>query len=163
MNIYDNTTPYFYVIEDIRNGKKYAGSRWKKGCHPDELLREKNGYYTSSKEVNKIIKEHGLGTFRIVKIEKQKTKDDVYKKETDYLSENDAANNKKYYNKHNNDYSFLKFKGDRYIVKEIKRYSKYYNFKLKMFNLVGGWWQKPDEELEYKLEMIILAFGKIPS
>ena len=64
--------PYFYVIEHVKTGKKYAGCRWSQkatkfsanGCHPAELLN-KNGYLTSSKIVNSIIEEEGLEAFRI--------------------------------------------------------------------------------------------------
>lgn len=161
MNIYYDTTPYFYVIEDVRNGKKYAGSRWRKGCHPSELLREKDGYYTSSKEVNKIIKEHGLLVFRIVKIKECQNKDAVYTYETDYLIEKDAASSNRYYNKHNNDYSMLQYKGNRKVVNDINKYKDHFNLKLVKFGLKGGWWQKTDEDLLYVLERIILAFGEI--
>lgn len=161
MNIYYDTTPYFYVIEDIRNGKRYAGSRWRKGCHPSELLRDKDGYYTSSKEVNKIIQEHGLHTFKIIKIQECATKQQVYTTETKYLKEIDAASDVGYYNKHNNDHSMLEFKGDRKVVKDITKYKDYFNIKLIKFGLKGGWWQKSEEELEYVLERIILALGEI--
>lgn len=73
------TTPYTYQIAfepfgpDFE-GVHYVGSRSRKGCHPDELLKP-YGYHTSSKIVKKLIKEYGLGCFRIVNV---KTHEDIW-------------------------------------------------------------------------------------
>jgi hypothetical protein len=63
MSIYQ---PYFYIIQDTRNGMYYAGARWAINCDPIELLKEE-GYKTSSKIVKSIIEEFGLETFVIRK------------------------------------------------------------------------------------------------
>lgn len=34
------TKPYFYIIQHIQSGMRYAGARWAVGCHPDEFLKE---------------------------------------------------------------------------------------------------------------------------
>jgi hypothetical protein len=56
--------PYTYLIGWTTINKWYYGSRtarnykclYKSGCHPDDLF---NTYFTSSKEVSNLIKEHG--------------------------------------------------------------------------------------------------------
>jgi len=98
MSIY---TPYFYVIQDSRNGTYYAGARWRKECNPSELL-QKNGYLTSSKKVKDIITESGEGIFIIRKIKTFTTADEAYDYETRFLEKVDAKNNEKFYNGHNN-------------------------------------------------------------
>jgi len=98
MSIY---MPYFYIIQDIRNGIYYAGSRWKQGCHPSELLRE-DGYPTSSETINNIIKQDGIDSFIIRKIKTFITPLEAYNYETKFLIKVDAANNPSFYNKHNN-------------------------------------------------------------
>lgn len=99
MSIY---TPYFYIIQDIRNGMYYAGAKWGKNSDPQRLLM-KNGYQTSSKTVKKIIKENGLDVFIIRKIRFFKNKEDTQLYETRFLRKIDARNHKKFYNIHNNE------------------------------------------------------------
>jgi hypothetical protein len=99
MTIYQ---PYFYIIQDTRNGMYYAGSKWAQGCHPDHLLKE-SGYTTSSETINKIIHENGLDTFVIRKIKTFETGDKAYDYETRFLVKVDAKRNSRFYNAHNND------------------------------------------------------------
>jgi hypothetical protein len=94
-------TPYFYIIEHVASGKRYAGCRYGKGCHPDELLQP-NGYHTSSYYVNLIIKEEGLTTFKIIEIKTQDEIGNVCDYETEFLVENDCAKSDKWFNLHNN-------------------------------------------------------------
>jgi hypothetical protein len=97
MSIY---TPYFYIIQDTRNGMYYAGSRWKQGCNPNELLKP-DGYTTSSNRVNKIIYEHGPDIFIVRKIKLFSTNTEAEMYERRFLSKVDAANNELFLNGHN--------------------------------------------------------------
>lgn len=49
-------TPYTYVLEWTKLGKRYIGARWAAGCHPSDLW---NSYFTSSEYVAEFVKEHG--------------------------------------------------------------------------------------------------------
>lgn len=59
--------PYFYIIEHIKSGKRYAGAKWAKNSNPDTFLKE-NGYKTSSKIIKNIIQNEGITAFSIVDI-----------------------------------------------------------------------------------------------
>lgn len=61
---YQDRTPYFYIIKHKPSGMLYAGSRWKKNCHPDELLKP-DGYLTSSRIIKEIIKDEGIDSFEV--------------------------------------------------------------------------------------------------
>jgi hypothetical protein len=92
------TTPYFYIIKHKPTGKKYAGSRWAKGCHPDEFMKN-TGYCTSSPIVKDLIKLNGLDAFEVLTIELM---DDPYTYETVFLQETDCAKSDEWLNTHNN-------------------------------------------------------------
>jgi hypothetical protein len=49
-------TPYTYILEWTKLGKRYIGARWGKGCHPGDLF---TGYFTSSKYVHDFVATHG--------------------------------------------------------------------------------------------------------
>lgn len=118
MDIYQ---PYFYVIQDKRNGMYYAGAKWAQGCHPDKLLKE-DGYTTSSKIVNKIIEENGLDTFVIRKIIIFQTGDEAYKHETRFLRKIKARDNPKFYNGHENDGILPSFGTSKYKNFMMEKY-----------------------------------------
>lgn len=99
MSIYQ---PYFYIIQDSRNGIYYAGSKWAKNSNPKTLLKL-NSYTTSSKTINSIIEKFGIETFIIRKIKLFKTDSEAYNYETKFLQKVNARNNDKFYNGHNND------------------------------------------------------------
>jgi hypothetical protein len=94
--------PYFYIIQDVRNGMYYAGAKWGKNSNPKTFLKE-NGYKTSSKVINKIIQENGIQSFVIVKIKVFDTPENAQDYETKFLMKVDARNNNRFYNTHNND------------------------------------------------------------
>lgn len=91
--------PYFYIIEHVSSGKKYAGIRTAKKCHPDELLKE-NGYLTSSSTVKSLIKNEGFSAFKI--IETKTDVEDLLEYETKFLIENDCAKSLEWFNGHDN-------------------------------------------------------------
>jgi hypothetical protein len=102
MSIYLDRTLYFYVIQEVSTNKYYAGIRWAKNCHPLELLQE-NGYKTSSKIIQDLIKQNGLTSFCIKKIKIFKDKSKLVEYEKRFLKKVDAKNNFKFYNMHNGD------------------------------------------------------------
>jgi hypothetical protein len=99
MNIY---LPYFYIIQHSESGKYYAGCKFGKNANPANFMVP-GGYITSSKEVNKIIKNTGLESFEIIAL---LTEDDigcdVYQFETTFLQENNISANPNWFNCHNN-------------------------------------------------------------
>ena len=96
-------TPYFYIIQDTRNGKYYAGAKWAKDADPDNLMKE-NGYITSSITIKNIILISGVSAFKIRKIRKFETAEEAYDYESKFLIKVDARDNNRFYNGHNNDY-----------------------------------------------------------
>lgn len=90
--------PYFYVIEHVSTGRKYAGSRWEEGCNPNEFMIE-GGYITSSSTVHSIIQSEGIKAFRILEI---KEMNDPYSYETEFLRNHRCAESEMWLNKHNN-------------------------------------------------------------
>lgn len=99
MSIY---TPYFYIIQDVRNGMYYAGAKWAKGANPDNFMVE-GGYETSSETIKELIRQHGLNNFIVHKIKTFETGSEAYRYETRFLEKVNARNNLRFYNLHNND------------------------------------------------------------
>lgn len=56
------TKPFTYCITHIPSGKKYYGVRYKKNCSPEDLWDK---YFTSSKEVKKLIENDGVSSFLV--------------------------------------------------------------------------------------------------
>ena len=79
----------------------YAGSRWAKGCHPNEFMQS-NGYTTSSNEIHRIIQVDGIDSFEILRIDTNLDGLLAYEYETIFLQTIDASNSKTWYNIHNN-------------------------------------------------------------
>ena len=52
--------PYTYLIKHKLTGRVYYGSRYAKGCHPDDLWKK---YFTSSKDIKFYIKKYGRSSF----------------------------------------------------------------------------------------------------
>lgn len=94
--------PYFYIIQDTRNSKYYAGSKYGQDANPSTFMIE-NGYQTSSNIILKIIEEFGLEVFIVRKLKIFATGDEAYNYETKFLQKVNAADHSKFYNGHNND------------------------------------------------------------
>jgi hypothetical protein len=97
--------PYFYIIQDVRNGMYYAGAKWGKDANPSNFMTEA-GYTTSSNTINKLIQQYGLDNFAVRKIRIFETPKETCYYETRFLEKVDARKNKKFYNLHNNDNIF---------------------------------------------------------
>lgn len=95
--------PYFYVIQDNRNGMYYAGAKWAKDANPSNFMKP-GGYETSSSTVKILIEQYGHDNFVIRKLRVFATAEKAQSYETRFLCIIDAKNNPKFYNGHNNDY-----------------------------------------------------------
>ena len=124
MSIY---IPYFYVIQDTRNGMYYAGVKWGRDANPEKFMVE-GGYTTSSNSVNKIIETYGLEVFTTRKIKTFNNKKYAINYETRFLKKIDAKNNPRFYNKQNNDHLFT-YQDDRYKEKMLEIYGVEYPLK----------------------------------
>lgn len=123
-NIY---TPYFYIIQHKITKIMYAGSRWAKGCHPDEFMKP-DGYQTSSNTINDIIKEEGLGIFDILRIDTHCDGISPFEYESIFLQCVDCAKSDDWYNKHNN--SGMAFGTEQYHKQLQKKYGVCHNSKI---------------------------------
>jgi len=104
--IYPTSTtgiPFFYIIEHLRTGIYYAGSRHAQSKDrisktDSSIFMTEYGYQTSSRIVNEIINKEGLEAFRIRKIRHfEKPKESrIY--EEKFLIRVNAAHNPKFYN-----------------------------------------------------------------
>lgn len=112
MSIYQ---PYFYVIQDVRNGMYYAGSKYGKDANQSVFMKE-GGYLTSSNTVLNIISEFGISVFRIRVLKSFETSANAYDYETKFLKRVNAKSNPRFYNKHNNDHVFS-YHDERYKQK----------------------------------------------
>ena len=101
-NIYlQASSPYFYIIQHKETRILYAGSKWAKGCNPDEFMQH-NGYTTSSPTINSIIDQEGLDSFEILRIDTNCDGLHPYDYETLFLQCLDCASSPDWYNGHNN-------------------------------------------------------------
>ena len=100
-SIYTNTIPYFYIIQHIKSKKLYAGSRWAKGCNPQEFMQV-GGYTTSSPTINHIIDTEGLNSFDILRIDTFCDNLHVYEYESRFLKTINCASSIEWFNRHNN-------------------------------------------------------------
>ena len=102
MSIYYDYIPYFYIIQDVRNGMYYAGSKYGKDANPETFMIE-GGYTTSSETINELISQHGLNNFIIHKIRTFETAEEAYRYEKRFLEKINARKHPRFYNGHNND------------------------------------------------------------
>ena len=102
MSIYQDYTPYFYIIQDVRNGMYYVGAKWAQDANPMTFMIE-GGYNTSSETIKELIQQHGLSNFIIRKIRTFETGPEAYRYETRFLRKVDAKRHPRFYNMHNND------------------------------------------------------------
>lgn len=89
------STPYTYILEWTKQGKRYIGARWAVGCHPQDLW---NSYFTSSEYVADFVKEHGSPDIILI----DKTFDnamDAMTRETSLLRQYDVIYNDAFLNK----------------------------------------------------------------
>lgn len=80
------TVPFFYIIRHIDSGKKYAGVKFAKGCHPSDIMTR---YFTSSKVVKSLLNEN-RDNFKVIKTIQFDTKEDAIEFEEFFLKEVNA-------------------------------------------------------------------------
>lgn len=119
--------PYFYIIQDTRNGMYYAGAKWGKDANPNNLMIE-GGYTTSSSIIKEIISRFGLDIFIVRKIKTFKTANEAFNYETKFLQKIDAKRNPKFYNGHNN--NGCSAGTQQYEEKMLKKYGVDHNMKV---------------------------------
>jgi len=124
---------YVYLVEFVPTGQMYIGSRWAEDARPEELFNPHynrvttnsqpfdGGYWTSSIYIHKLLKDHGVGAFRVVFI--VECSDSVFV-ETQLLNANDAATSDLFLNMHNNSCEGWRPIGYRWINNGT--YEKYY-------------------------------------
>lgn len=113
--------PYFYIIQDTRNNKYYAGSKYGKDANPENFMQFR-GYTTSSTMINKIIEDLTSDVFIIRKIKTFITGDCAYNYETKFLQKVDARNNPKFYNGHNNDCLLPAYGSEKHKIFMLEKY-----------------------------------------
>ena len=94
--------PYFYIIQDKRNGMYYAGAKWARDANPATFMIE-CGYETSSETIRELIRQHGHDNFIIRKLRIFDTAEAAYDYETRFLCKVNAKQHSKFYNGHNNE------------------------------------------------------------
>ena len=89
------TNPYVYLIGWKKLDVWYAGVRYKRNCHPDDLWKT---YFTSSKYVKEFVKNNGNpDVLKILKV--FETEDQARNYEQDYLNEQDVLNKSNWLNR----------------------------------------------------------------
>lgn len=92
------TIPYTYSVTHKKSGIHYYGSRYSRGCHPDDLFKT---YFTSCKIIHDLVKTEGINGFDI-KIRKTfKDSNSCIMHENRFLKRVDAKNNTKFFNRQN--------------------------------------------------------------
>lgn len=126
--------PYFYIIEyvppkaalknkDVKLHKqqKYCGIQYSKHCNPANLLKNnKQGYWTSSRDIHKRIKLFGLRCLRILEIKTEFDGMNVCEYEEQFQIEHDCARSDEWLNKRNGNHKFVTTEESIRRAKETK-------------------------------------------
>jgi hypothetical protein len=110
--------PYTYLIKFKQTGQLYYGSKTAIGCHPDQFWVK---YFTSSKVVEKLIREFGVDSFEVLYVKLHETKEDAMKWERLYLVSVDAGYNPEYLNKHNGGDNFVSVGGWHHSESQLQK------------------------------------------
>jgi hypothetical protein len=98
--------PYFYIIKHNPTEKYYAGCKINSFADSSNLMT-KSGYKTTSKIIKELIKKDGLGVYKILKIKHFKTPEQALYYESKFLQKVNAAENTRFFNKHNGGKNFV--------------------------------------------------------
>lgn len=74
--------PYFYKIQHTPTKKIYVGCKFSRDADPSKLWVK---YFTSSKEVKRLIKQDGIDSFKVIKIQEHISRTDAIEHEQEYL------------------------------------------------------------------------------
>ena len=91
---------YTYLITCTATGQKYYGSRYARNCRPEDLGVT---YFSSSKEVHRLIEQHGLSNFTFQVRKTFETKEEAIRWEFTVLRRLNADKSDVWLNKHNGD------------------------------------------------------------
>jgi hypothetical protein len=116
---------YTYTIRFKLTNQKYHGCKYGKDANSLEFFKS---YFTSSKIVKNLIKEHGIDAFEILDITEYPN-GGAYEAESKFLLENDCANSDEWLNKSNNDYN-LPHSSDIVKSRMLAKYGVEHNMQL---------------------------------
>lgn len=98
--------PYFYIIKHVHTQKYYAGCKINSKADSSNFMTEK-GYQTTSSVIKELILIDGLSAFKIIRIKHFNTSDEALTYEMKFLTKVNAAENTKFYNRHNGGKNFV--------------------------------------------------------
>jgi len=104
--------PYFYIIKHIPSQKYYAGCKINSKADSSDFMTER-GYQTTSKVIKDLINKDGLSSFQTIKIKHFETSDEALTYEMRFLTRVNAAENIKFFNRHNGGKNFINRGGYR--------------------------------------------------
>lgn len=104
--------PYFYIIQHKPTQKYYAGCKINSSADSSNLM-SKHGYKTTSKVIKELIKKEGLSVFEILRVKHFKSPEETLYYETKFLQKVNAAENPRFFNKHNGGKNFVNMGGYR--------------------------------------------------
>jgi hypothetical protein len=93
---------YVYLIQHKATGRFYAGSSYRKDCHPSKFWKE---YFTSSRYVKQIIDDEGVNAFEVLEIIPRPL-NDAHEYEAQLLRSVNAKLSDKWINRSNGDGKF---------------------------------------------------------
>lgn len=108
--------PFTYCITHLKTNRKYYGSRYAKGCHPNDLGIT---YFTSSKIMKSTIISEGIENFKFEIRKTFTTIDKCRSWEHRVLVKLNAAKSDKWFNKHNGGQKFYNIKNSDETRKKI--------------------------------------------
>ena len=98
-----NYLPFTYVLTFKPTGQRYYGVRYAKNAHPSQLWKT---YFTSSKVIKNLLKEHGTEVFEVAVRRTFRSKESAVIWESKVLKRLDASHNKNWFNQVNGDANF---------------------------------------------------------
>jgi hypothetical protein len=104
--------PYFYIIRHKPTKKYYAGCKINSSADSSNLMTE-YGYKTTSKVIKELIKKDGLDSFDVLKVKHFKSPEETLYYESRFLIKVNAAENPRFFNKHNGGKNFVNKGGYR--------------------------------------------------
>ncbi len=115
-------TPFTYCITFLPTRQRYYGSRYannkKVVAHPDQLWIT---YFTSSKTISDLIKEHGVDSFTFEIRKTFKTRAETVSWESKFLTKIGAAQSSEWLNIHNGGTTFYADDETYHKIKSIKK------------------------------------------
>ena len=130
---------YVYLIQHKASGKFYAGSSYKKNCHPSQFWTT---YFTSSKIIKEIILTEGADAFEACYIS-IRPNNDAREFEAEFLKSVNAARNSDWLNRNNGG---AKFKNDG-----VGRIGKFHSMESKI--KIGNATRNPSIETRTKMSI----------